>query len=57
MVRRSTSMMSDGTGGVPFEKLTEGSGRQKRVGGLSRQNQFNDCDTLLLGYQGQTLVR
>lgn len=57
MVRRSTSMMSDGTGEVPFEKLTEGSGRQKRVGGLSRQNQFNDCDTLLLGYQGQTLVR
>lgn len=50
-------MMSDGTGEVPFEKLTEGTGRQKRVGGLSWQNQFNSSDTFPFEYQGQTLVR
>ena len=27
-------MMSDGTGEVPMEKLTDGQGRTKRVGGL-----------------------
>ena len=33
-LRKSTSMMSDGTGEAPMEKLTDGQGRTKRVGGL-----------------------
>ena len=35
LMRRSTSVCSDGTGDVPMEKLAEGNGKTKRVRGLA----------------------
>jgi hypothetical protein len=46
ILRRSTSVLTDGSGDVSMEPLVEGAGKQKRVGIPASQPRWNNVETL-----------